>query len=195
MKLTCIRDCPSAPCYLLRLRKALILVDYGLDHDSNSKFVPQSPKHVDWKVWSEKDRATCRVVECDKVMFLEGRPMYSAATLEDVEIGDIHAVLVTSPQGMLGLPFLTESPGFTARVYATEAALQVGRMCISELLTLEAQNWAIASAPAPAAAAHEFLQAEGSAMRALYTEAQALASMGRVIPLRYGQQVLVAGGT
>ncbi|KAL1532104.1 non-specific serine/threonine protein kinase [Salvia divinorum] len=43
-------------------------------------------------------------------------------------------VLITSPNGMLGLPFLTRKKGFTAKVYATKAASRIGQLMMEDLV-------------------------------------------------------------
>lgn len=45
-------------------------------------------------------------------------------------------VLISSPMGMLGLPFLTRQKGFSAKIYATEATARLGKMMMDDLVAM-----------------------------------------------------------
>lgn len=50
------------------------------------------------------------------------------------DVSFIDVVLVSSAMGMLGLPFLTRSNGFSAKIYATEATRKMGQLMMEDLL-------------------------------------------------------------
>ncbi|KAL0540293.1 hypothetical protein IC582_024528 [Cucumis melo] len=45
-------------------------------------------------------------------------------------------VLISSPMGMLGLPFLTREKGFSAKIYATEATARLGKIMMDDLIAM-----------------------------------------------------------
>ncbi|XP_022938642.1 uncharacterized protein LOC111444811 isoform X4 [Cucurbita moschata] len=45
-------------------------------------------------------------------------------------------VLISSPMGMLGLPFLTREKDFSAKIYATEATARLGKMMMDDLIAM-----------------------------------------------------------
>lgn len=45
-------------------------------------------------------------------------------------------VLISSPMGMLGLPFLTREKGFSAKIYATEATTRLGKIMMDDLVAM-----------------------------------------------------------
>ncbi|KAM7254380.1 hypothetical protein ACFE04_021520 [Oxalis oulophora] len=48
----------------------------------------------------------------------------------------IDVVLISSPMGMLGLPFLTRMTGFSAKIYVTEVAARLGQLMMEDLLSM-----------------------------------------------------------
>ncbi|GAB4827838.1 hypothetical protein Ancab_034723 [Ancistrocladus abbreviatus] len=51
----------------------------------------------------------------------------------------INVVLISSPMGMLGLPFLTRNKGFSAKIYATEATLRIGQLMMEDLVSMHSE--------------------------------------------------------
>ncbi len=49
-------------------------------------------------------------------VLIEGEPWYKTAELGLVEVALLDAVVVSNPLGLLGLPFLTKNPDFSAKV-------------------------------------------------------------------------------
>ncbi|CAA0809361.1 Unknown protein [Striga hermonthica] len=52
------------------------------------------------------------------------------------DISFIDVVLISSPMGMLGLPYLTRNRDFSAKVYATEAAARIGQLMMEDLVNM-----------------------------------------------------------
>ncbi|KAK6143211.1 hypothetical protein DH2020_023559 [Rehmannia glutinosa] len=48
----------------------------------------------------------------------------------------IDIVMISSPMGILGLPFLTRNRDFSAKVYATEAAARIGQLMMEDLVSM-----------------------------------------------------------
>ncbi|URE05802.1 Beta-Casp domain, partial [Musa troglodytarum] len=51
----------------------------------------------------------------------------------------IDAVLVSSPAGMLGLPFLTRNAKFCGKIYVTEVVARIGQLLMEDLLSMHAE--------------------------------------------------------
>ena len=96
------------------------------------------------------------------------------------------ALLVTEPQWFRGLPFVTELSRFRGAVLATEAAARIGRQFVLELLAA-----AEAADDSGGAADDSGGAAEG---RRLYSRREALAALGRVRSVKYGEAVEVVPG-
>ncbi|XP_022134134.1 integrator complex subunit 9 homolog isoform X2 [Momordica charantia] len=45
-------------------------------------------------------------------------------------------ILISSPMGMLGLPFLTRQKGFSAKIYVTEATARLGKFMMDDLVAM-----------------------------------------------------------
>lgn len=72
--------------------------------------------------------------------FISAQPWYKTAKnlhLWDVSLIDV--VLISSPAGMLGMPFLTRNPGFSAKIYATEATMTIGRLMMDDLVSMHSE--------------------------------------------------------
>lgn len=48
----------------------------------------------------------------------------------------IDVILISSPMGMLGLPFLTRTKDFSAKIYVTEAAARIGQLMMEDLVSM-----------------------------------------------------------
>ncbi|KAG1371128.1 integrator complex subunit 9 [Cocos nucifera] len=71
---------------------------------------------------------------------IKAQPWYkTVAALHLWDPSLIGAVLVSSPAGMIGLPFLTRSPNFSGKIYATEATARIGRLMMEELVAMHAE--------------------------------------------------------
>ncbi|KAF5184360.1 integrator complex subunit, partial [Thalictrum thalictroides] len=48
----------------------------------------------------------------------------------------IDIVIISSPIGMLGLPFLTRNKNFSAKIYATEVTTRIGQLMMEDLVSM-----------------------------------------------------------
>ncbi|KAH8950895.1 hypothetical protein BDL97_10G109700 [Sphagnum fallax] len=72
-------------------------------------------------------------------VLIEGEPWYKTAELGLVEVALLDAVVVSNPLGLLGLPFLTKNPDFSAKIYMTEATAKIGQLMMEELVNMHAE--------------------------------------------------------
>eukprot|EP00249_Psilotum_nudum_P032613 c48382_g1_i1 orf=131-1711(+) len=69
-------------------------------------------------------------------MLLDAEPWYKTSNLGLVDVSSLNAVLISNPEGMLGLPFLVRMPEFSAEIYATSATAKLGQLMMEELVTM-----------------------------------------------------------
>lgn len=80
------------------------------------------------------------VGQIDPLGFICAEPWYKAAKyLHLWNVSLIDAVLISTPAGVLGLPFLTRNPKFSAKIYATEATMKIGRLMMDDLVSMHAE--------------------------------------------------------
>ncbi|KAJ8554149.1 hypothetical protein K7X08_024827 [Anisodus acutangulus] len=73
----------------------------------------------------------------DSKSLIQAEPWYKTVTsLQLWSIYSIDLVLISSPMGMLGLPFLTRSKDFRAKIYATEGASTLGKLMMEDLISM-----------------------------------------------------------
>ncbi|XP_026656152.1 integrator complex subunit 9 homolog isoform X5 [Phoenix dactylifera] len=71
---------------------------------------------------------------------IKAQPWYkTVAALHLWDPSLIGAILVSTPAGMLGLPFLARNPKFSGKIYATEATARIGRLMMEELVAMHAE--------------------------------------------------------
>lgn len=73
----------------------------------------------------------------DGSSLIHAEPWYR--TVESLKLWDvsfIDVVLISSPMGMLGLPFLTRSKDFCAKIYATEVTKRFGQLMMEDLISM-----------------------------------------------------------
>ncbi|GAU39313.1 hypothetical protein TSUD_119190 [Trifolium subterraneum] len=51
----------------------------------------------------------------------------------------IDVILISSPMGIMGLPFLTRRKGFSAMIYVTEASARLGQLMMEDLVSMHAE--------------------------------------------------------
>lgn len=106
------------PCHILHLGGFTLLVDCPLDLSALAAFAPVpygcSVNHDQGGVGNE-DPSVERPVDASG--FIHAEPWYkTVATLHLWDIASIDVVLISSPMGILGLPFLVRADGFSAKV-------------------------------------------------------------------------------
>ncbi|KAA8519166.1 hypothetical protein F0562_013422 [Nyssa sinensis] len=72
---------------------------------------------------------------------INAEPFYKTVqNLHLWNVSFIDIVLISSPMGMLGLPFLTRAKGFSAKVYVTEATARLGQLMMEDLVTMHMES-------------------------------------------------------
>lgn len=143
MEFTCLSKGGSyhfPPCSMLNVSGFRILLDCPIDLSALTIFSPVPSGFVhDRSLQTESvDRKRRRIekqLESDNLIFEE--PWYK--TVKNLHLWDasfIDIVLISSPMGMLGLPFLTRSKGFSAKVYATEPTSRIGQLLMEDLVSM-----------------------------------------------------------
>lgn len=73
----------------------------------------------------------------DASSLIHAEPWYKTVkNLKLWNISFIDVVLISSPMGMLGLPFLTRNKDFSAKIYATEATARLGQLMLEDLVKM-----------------------------------------------------------
>lgn len=183
-------------CFELRLQDKCILLDFDAGQScllGYEPFVSASAFGTD--------------VFCGKVgkrWLIKGEPQLEVPQIDGLELGAVDAVLITSAEAMLVLPFLTEYSHFRGVVYATSAAMQLGRQLMIELAMLPKlakerlstsaciANPASDPAPPPPRVASELWEVENHS-RPPYTIHDVHACMRRIEAVSYGQLVQLGG--
>ncbi|KAK9810223.1 hypothetical protein WJX72_006960 [[Myrmecia] bisecta] len=168
----------------------------------------------------QPQRGAGNVLTLGNLHYVEDSVAYHTCLLEALDVSSIDAVLVSSPQAMLALPYITRQPGFEGQVLATEATLTIAGHLLWELLEAEAANgsaqlhlpstagregttWLSKEAfpLLPTSVQHALLGSEPQLWplerrrwRTLYSKAEAHACLASIQGVRYGQQVSLGGG-
>ncbi|XP_022992602.1 integrator complex subunit 9 homolog isoform X4 [Cucurbita maxima] len=137
------------PCHMLEVCGFRIQFDCPMDFSALPIF---SPVPLDFDVISDEELSThpgngsfnLENVSEEKIekpldvgSLIKAEPWYKIIKnlrLWNLSFTDI--VLISSPMGMLGLPFLTRQKGFSAKIYATEATARLGKMMMDDLVAM-----------------------------------------------------------
>ncbi|OMO75685.1 hypothetical protein CCACVL1_16109 [Corchorus capsularis] len=128
------------PCHMLNLSGFRILLECPLDLSSLGIFapVPVAPEphgSLDADlVFSKKQKVEKPL---DAKYLVHAVPWYK--TVRNLHLWDvsfIDVVLISSPMGMLGLPLLTRTKDFSAKVYVTEATARIGQLLMEDLVSM-----------------------------------------------------------
>ncbi|PON58150.1 Integrator complex subunit [Trema orientale] len=130
MKFTCLSKGGGfnfPPCHILHICGFRVLFDAPLDLSALTIFspVPGGPDGL-----SGEEALCCRDL-------VHAEPCYK--TVKNLHLWDasfIDVVLISSPMGMLGLPFLTRMKGFSAKIYVTEATAKLGELMMKDLVSV-----------------------------------------------------------
>ncbi|ESP04266.1 hypothetical protein LOTGIDRAFT_224004 [Lottia gigantea] len=138
----CLSSNPSKPCFVLYFKGVTVMLDCGLDIAQVQHFLPipvvpgtQISKARSWSPGFEK-----KIKECSGRLFVDGAFELATPELKILDLSSIDAILISNSTCMLALPYITEYTGFKGYVYATEPALQVGRMYMEELVNYVERN-------------------------------------------------------
>ncbi|KAL2898305.1 Integrator complex subunit 9-like protein [Bienertia sinuspersici] len=151
MKLTCLTKgqgyyFPS--CHIIEIGGFRVLVDCPLDLSALLIFSPipvyshrklEEAFDCSCNVSIDTDSATHKKQRVENPVddnsLIYGVPWYkTVSSLHLWDISFIDIVLISSPMGMLGLPFLTRNKNFSAKVYATEATKRIGQLMMEDLV-------------------------------------------------------------
>ncbi|XP_020887277.1 integrator complex subunit 9 isoform X2 [Arabidopsis lyrata subsp. lyrata] len=153
MKLTCLSKGDGfhyPPCHMLNLCGFRILIDCPLDLSAIKIFSPviscvaseaskyPSDESLDAQNPIQKKhklerQLTFADLVCEEPWYKTVKPLH----LWDASFIDI--VLISNPMGLLGLPFLTQNPGFSAKIYMTEATAKIGQLMMEDLVSMHAE--------------------------------------------------------
>ncbi|CAL0326246.1 unnamed protein product [Lupinus luteus] len=157
MKITCLSKGGGfhlPPCHMLNFCGIRILIDCPLDLSALIAFSPiptafdalrfeesnntEANDLLDSNVGSEKRQKIEKNLDAESLIFEE--PWYK--TVKNLHLWNtsfIDVVLISSPMGILGLPFITRMKGFSAKVYVTEASARLGQLMMEDLVSMHAE--------------------------------------------------------
>ncbi|ONI20739.1 hypothetical protein PRUPE_2G031500 [Prunus persica] len=142
------------PCHILNICGFSILLDCPLDLSALTIFSPiptsskassfdeENPSCPNRSESSDLEEPMVRKrqkvekpLDADDLIYAE--PWYKTVkNLHLWNVSFIDVVLISSPTGMLGLPFLTRMKGFSAKIYVTEAAARLGQLMMEDLVSM-----------------------------------------------------------
>ncbi|KAL3654735.1 hypothetical protein CASFOL_001470 [Castilleja foliolosa] len=129
------------PCNILDICGFRVLFDCPMDLSSLSVFSPvpmysnATAEYADPKSNEGKRSKIEKTLNADSLICAE--PRYKTIkNLLLLDVSFIDIVLISSPMGMLALPYLTRNVDFSAKVYATEAAARIGQLMIEDLVNM-----------------------------------------------------------
>ncbi|CAL1529040.1 unnamed protein product [Lymnaea stagnalis] len=152
MKLVCLSDNPSKPCFVLFFKGVRIMLDCGLDIKQVLHFVPllvvpgfQVSKAHSWSQGGDKrnrvpDEVVQELKDCGGRLLVDGAPEFSIPETGIIDLSTLDAILISSYSCMLALPYITEYTGFKGTVYMTEPTLHIGRQYMEELVMYVERN-------------------------------------------------------
>ncbi|XP_011091827.1 integrator complex subunit 9 homolog isoform X2 [Sesamum indicum] len=101
----------------------------------NRKFSCSSEKYAGLELNEDKRLKIDKPLDANSLIGAE--PHYrTVKNLLLWNVSFIDVVLISSPMGMLGLPFLTRNKDFSAKVYATEATARIGQLMMEDLVSM-----------------------------------------------------------
>ncbi|KAJ6925318.1 hypothetical protein NC651_009855 [Populus alba x Populus x berolinensis] len=145
MKFTCLSKGSGfhfPPCHILDVSGFRILLDCPLDLSALTIFYPVSPSPKMEEGEQTNDFAVNNCLDMRKRQkilksLIRAQPWYK--TPNNLHLWDpssIDLVLISSTMGMLALPFLTQTKGFSAKIYATEATTRLGQLMMEDLVLM-----------------------------------------------------------
>ncbi|GFQ06060.1 integrator complex subunit 9 [Phtheirospermum japonicum] len=130
------------PCHILDICGFRVLFDCPMDLSSLSVFSPvpmhanETAEYVGGPESNEGKRSKIeKTLNADSLICAE--PRYK--TVKNLllwDVSSIDIVLISSPMGMLALPYLTRNIDFSAKVYATEAVARIGQLMMEDLANM-----------------------------------------------------------
>ncbi|KAK1552184.1 hypothetical protein Q3G72_011997 [Acer saccharum] len=152
MKFTCLSKGGGfhfPPCHMLNISGFRVLFDCPLDLSALTIFAPIPTRTIgdeessDFAVHESVDIETGvrkrQKIEkpLDANCLIYALPWYKTVNnLHLWNVSFIDVVLISSPMGMLGLPYLTRNKDFSAKIYVTEAAARLGQLMMEDLVSM-----------------------------------------------------------
>ncbi|KAK3764323.1 hypothetical protein RRG08_008805 [Elysia crispata] len=152
MKLVCLSDNPSKPCFVLFFKGVRIMLDCGLDIKQIMHYVPllvvpgfQVSKARAWSQGGDRrnrvpDEVIHELKDCSGRLLVDAVPEFSIPATGIVDLSTLDAILISSYNCMLALPYITEYTGFRGTVYMTEPTLHLGKQYMEELVKYVERN-------------------------------------------------------
>ncbi|CAM6041437.1 unnamed protein product [Sphagnum compactum] len=140
-----LEEDPVLSCHLLEICQTRVLLECPLDLSVLAIFLPSFQSVQDGGKQKRKSHTDVMsaslsfLKENSGQVLIEGEPWYKTAELGLVEVALLDAVVVSNPLGLLGLPFLTKNPDFSAKIYMTEATAKIGQLMMEELVNMHAE--------------------------------------------------------
>lgn len=142
MRLYCLSSHPNKPCYVLRFKEIVMMLDCGLSAQTALNFLPlplvPSSRLANLPAWMPQDTVDIQLEgelkECMGRVFVDSAPEFCPPLTNMIDFSEIDVILISNYSSMLALPFITENTGFRGVVYATEPTLQIGRLFLEELV-------------------------------------------------------------
>lgn len=138
MRLYCLSGDPNYPCFVLAAKGCTLMLDCALNMNTLQNFIPQmlvQNQRFDSmpNYRSPNGTITENIKEFNNRVYLNSPLEFSIPQFNLINIEDIDAVLISNPNFMLALPYLTRLQGFRANIYCTEPIMYFGRMLMEEL--------------------------------------------------------------
>ncbi|KAL5829590.1 hypothetical protein ACOSQ3_019058 [Xanthoceras sorbifolium] len=159
MKFTCLSKGGGfhfPPCHMLNVCGFRVLFDCPLDlsaltifspvpadsctigDEESSNFAVHEPV-VDMEAGVRKKQKVEKPLDANSSIYSE--PWYK--TVNNLHLWNasfIDVVLISSPMGMLGLPYITRIKDFSAKIYVTDAAARVGQLMMEDLVSMHMEH-------------------------------------------------------
>ncbi|KAM1018300.1 hypothetical protein FF1_039789 [Malus domestica] len=157
MKLTCLSKGGGyhlPPCHILNICGFTILLDCPLDLSALTIFSPiPSSSEASYLDKESPNSLNCSdLLDLEEPLFRKRQKVEKSLDADDLicavpwykTVNNLHlwntsfidAVLISSPMGMLGLPFITQMKGFSAKIYVTEATARLGQLMMEDLVSM-----------------------------------------------------------
>ncbi|KAJ0095356.1 hypothetical protein Patl1_17031 [Pistacia atlantica] len=154
MKFTCLSKGGGnhfPPCHILDVCGFRVLLECPLDLSALAIFAPflndrhsivpeetsdyATHKSLDAEYVAQKRQKVEKPLDANDLIHAE--PWYKTVNnLHLWNVSFIDVVLISSPMGMVGLPFLTRMKGFSAKIYVTEATARLGQLMMEDLVSM-----------------------------------------------------------
>ena len=131
----------AGSCFELEINATRLLLDF-CGGDSSSALLRYVPLHRPDAAAApalgdtDVNAPAWRCVPVGGQWLVAGEARLELPAIESLDLEGLDAVLISSPEAMLTLPYLTEHTGFRGVVMATTAAIQLGRLAMLELVAL-----------------------------------------------------------